>query len=555
MNKFLFWLAIFAVAINYNGFSTKINPLIKKDREFLQRFVINDPATQRPMVGQKKFISPNKIFMIHYDTVGVHSVTNEDKNQNGVSDYVDSVAFYFEKAYFFQVDELGMKSPHPDDGTGGGNEYDIYLWDLGNCDEPDAAFYHDGGAYGFTYPYKDIIGNKFTRSYSYIVIDNDFSPKDSAGPQNQPFKRVPAYKETGINALKITAIHELHHAIQFRYGYSNPTNLTIMEMSSMGMEFTLYPESIDYLQHTNRVLQNLSIYPFGIDNQDTGYGFSILNQYFLENFPNVNIIKRLWELVESGVEVYGALDGALKEQGSSLGTVFNDFIDWIYFTGAMAKENEYLWHAKDISAMKFYSTQNYKSIPLSSSGRLKPYEMRGIRFIIESGSGFTNDTIDFVLANQDLKSASTATVLERDYYISLSNQNTSNSIKVIGFDDLYLLIDTDELIANKYYVNKGTKTITIEHTFPNPYNINKDEELYFPVPSKTMIGSSIILKIFSAEMLELYSFDNLKTGLKNNQLCVFLNSNDIINMNNGIYFFSVDSGDESIFGKFSVINK
>ncbi len=555
MNRNIFWLSILLLLVSNKVFSTRLNPLNQKDREVLQRYVIFDTKTERPDVGQNKYKSPNGIFLIHYDTTGYHAVSKIDNNLNGISDYVDSVAFYFEKAYNFQVNDIGLKSPYPDDGSDGGDEYDIYLWDLGNSDELNAAYYDEGGVYGFTFDYKDYGIGKFKKSYSFIVIDNDFSPKDSAGPRDQPFKRRPAYKETGINALKITAVHELHHAIQFKYGKSYPTNITIMEMSAMGMEFELYPESIDYLQHTNKIFQNFSLYPFGIDNASTGYGFSILNQFFLTKYPKVSIIKSLWENVEKGIEVYGALDSALKEQGSSLGHDFCEFMDWVYYTGTKTQSGKFLWHSGLIPQFKFYDTQKFHNSPLSSSGVLKPFEIRGIRFIVEAESNFTNDTVDILMTSQDIKSASSSTIVDRDYFISLSSQNVANSIKIPEIDDLYLLFDADELICGKIYVSKGSKTISIEHPFPNPINLNNENVLYFPVPDKTTIGSNMKLNIYNSDMLQLFAYNNLKTDIISNQLIIVWEGNDLQSLSSGVYLFSCESKDKSIFGKFSVIRK
>ena len=57
-------------------------------------------------------------------------------------------------------------------------------------------------------------------------------------------KKKGTYFETGIAALKITAAHEFHHAIQFMYGEDSQTP-ALNEMTSTFMEYRLFPETVD----------------------------------------------------------------------------------------------------------------------------------------------------------------------------------------------------------------------------------------------------------------------------------------------------------------------
>ncbi|HRS02636.1 MAG TPA: hypothetical protein P5545_08830, partial [Bacteroidota bacterium] len=50
-------------------------------------------------INQKTFPSPSGLFLIHYDTSGVHSVDLTDNNYNGIPDFVDSIAYYCDYVY------------------------------------------------------------------------------------------------------------------------------------------------------------------------------------------------------------------------------------------------------------------------------------------------------------------------------------------------------------------------------------------------------------------------------------------------------------------------
>jgi len=76
------------------GLSLMLNPDTRDN--LLREIILNNDV---PTVGQKNFISKNNLFKIHYDTVGYNAPSLVDINKNGVPDYIDSVAFYFETAY------------------------------------------------------------------------------------------------------------------------------------------------------------------------------------------------------------------------------------------------------------------------------------------------------------------------------------------------------------------------------------------------------------------------------------------------------------------------
>ena len=54
-----------------------------------------------------------------------------DNNNNGLPDYIDSVAFHFMNVYQVEVVELGFLSPIDDMGGGSSDAYDVYLMEIG----------------------------------------------------------------------------------------------------------------------------------------------------------------------------------------------------------------------------------------------------------------------------------------------------------------------------------------------------------------------------------------------------------------------------------------
>jgi len=124
---------------------------------------------------QRVLSSPSGRFLIHFDTTGIDAVQTLDANHNGIPDYVDSVAYYFDYAYQKEVIEIGYNPPPPDSGQDGSDAYDIYIMELGKS----------SGWYGVTILQNKVYPrNNSDRYASFIEIDNDFSSLDSTVGSN-----------------------------------------------------------------------------------------------------------------------------------------------------------------------------------------------------------------------------------------------------------------------------------------------------------------------------------------------------------------------------------
>lgn len=316
--------------------------------------VYNFGFNMRSIMDQT-YSSPSGKFLIHYDLEGLHAVDPTDNNSNGIPDYVDSVAFYADFVYQKEVEELGYYSPLPEPG-GKTDQYDIYLYELGETVRYYGLTQSDG------YLPTEPGDNGYRKFYSFMVIDNDFSITDStADVQNGDTVKLRTYHTFGYDALKITLAHEFHHAIQYVYG--NITYGTLFaEMTSTFMEYRFFPEIKDYYQYVNRLFKSLYAYPFGVDNANAGYAYSIFAQYLDKKFGD-KLLRRSWELADEindrQISYVEALDLALAEEGTDFETIWADFQPYIYFTGSRAQEDKYLADAAELPEIKFYQDLDF----------------------------------------------------------------------------------------------------------------------------------------------------------------------------------------------------
>lgn len=484
------------------------------------------------------YISKSNLFKIHYDIAGVNAVDLTDLNQNGVPDYIDSVAYYFDYVYDIEVNQLGYHSPYPDDGSSGSEHYDVFVIELG-------LGINGWNFYGECVPENAKIPiEKATKYYSFIRIDNNFSELDKF--ENDDNKLQKTYTTNGIMGLKITAAHELHHAIQFGYG-DNDNIFSIMEMVSVYMENRCFPESSDFTGYVRRTFKNQSTYPFGNGRADNGYGFGIYYHFISQKFGE-ETIRRQWELIEEGLQRYMALDSTLKEKGSSLKDSWNEFLAWIY-NGTLSIDWKYFTKVKALPLLVFNQTVELtKDEYFEISGQLQPYEIRPIRYRVKKDNIFdTPDTLDFMFSNTDSYSIFTQTLELSDYSFSYP----SNAFPSKPICDKYYSISSNKNINDTAFCRGGYQTVSAEKPYPSPFKLNYDDILHFPAPPNVLYGSKVLLQIFSIDNVELWS-ETKKIVLHNSKRVADVEFNTL-NLGSGVYLYRISYADNSVFGKFAVV--
>ena len=122
---------------------------------------------QRPRPStQHSLLTSSGHFRVHYDTEGSDAVDPADADGNGIPDYIDLAATVLDSIWVLEVEQLGYNPPPSDNGLDGGDEYDVYVIDLG----------HGGGCglsaplYGCAFP-----ATAGATTYSHLEIDNNFT--------------------------------------------------------------------------------------------------------------------------------------------------------------------------------------------------------------------------------------------------------------------------------------------------------------------------------------------------------------------------------------------
>ncbi len=262
-------------------------------------------------------LSSHGHFRVHYDSSGFHAPAPDDTDGNGIPDFVDSTMVYLEYAWDLQVNQMGFRAPKGDNGTGGGDEIDIYIKNFEN----DAYIF-----YALTYP-DQVSGGT---SSAYILIDNNYDEEE--------------YQTHGYDALKVTTAHEFFHAVHFAYSTDINRLLWWMEQTATWMENRAWEDVNDYFLYIGDFFRYAKTLPLTTTHHHDAsyfmYGAAVWPMYLAEKHGD-HVVREGWEaMVQTSYPDLTTLDPVIP---GGLNSALNEFGVWLYFTGSRAAPG-YFFH-------------------------------------------------------------------------------------------------------------------------------------------------------------------------------------------------------------------
>lgn len=265
-------------------------------------------------------VTPNRIcsapgpgvrFCIHYVPTGLDAPNPTDlrnaagtpgSGANGVPDYIDTMLREFEFVANRENTQLGWPDPISDGTAGGGDEFDVYVGDIGNQ-----------GVYGYAM-YETPSGDPNSIHVpAYMAMDNDYSATE-----------FPGYTDYLI-PLQVTAAHEYNHVLQG--GIDVEFDDWFGEATATWMEEQVYPSGNDWIGYLDGwaripevpVTSFTPDAPWPADNKQ--YGSSVL-LHWLSDRPGVgpDAIRDGWlqtAHVSPNAYAVAALDAGLAAHGGS----------------------------------------------------------------------------------------------------------------------------------------------------------------------------------------------------------------------------------------------
>jgi subtilisin-like proprotein convertase family protein len=274
------------------------------------------------------YLSPSGKFLLTYDIAGVNAVPITDSNGNGIPDYVEWIAGYFDYVWKFEIDTLGYLAPPI-----GSGQYQIGFENMSNI-------------YGYTEP----VGNG---SLTHIVMHNNFigfpSDTDPEGSQK--------------GAAKVTAAHEFKHATQIVYNNWNEPGW-FLEMDATWMEDIAYNYVNDYYNYLPS--SQISVPGISFD-RGQGYENCIWMHYLSQKF-GIPINRQIWDRrkISSSESIYNNFDYILSQYSYSFLKGYKEYFTWNYSCGS--KHNPLIKSYVEAANYPTSGVCLYRSFPDSSSG-------------------------------------------------------------------------------------------------------------------------------------------------------------------------------------------
>ena len=327
------------------------------DEEFKERF----PTILNRVDKQAYFDSPGGYFRIHYDTTGGHAVYLPGVDidpPDGVPDYVNRTAEYFDLAWIDICDSLGYDTPPYDGDRGGGMDlYDVYM-------------HHYSGAYGVTF--SEFSSNQRPgRNYdytSYIYVD-------------------PTYSGFGYNdrtlPMKVTSAHEFFHAVQFAYNVG--AGGWYMENCATWMEDIIWDDINDNYAYLGLFMSYVHR-PLTTANGAFEYGAFVWPMFLYESWGH-DFIRTSWEFCINNNAVT-ALELTCDQYGTLFEEQYINFSLWNYLTAYRDDGNHY----EEGSAYTAARTmRTHDSYPVDDQSSFLDPTALGCNYILFSNTGQEGD--------------------------------------------------------------------------------------------------------------------------------------------------------------------
>ncbi|MFZ2324649.1 MAG: MXAN_6640 family putative metalloprotease [Ignavibacteriaceae bacterium] len=486
---------------------------------------------QRPSLPSS-IVSPSGFFRIHYSTTGTDAIAYD----------VNLLAQALDSSYSFEVNYLGYPAPPADGSAGGDDKYDVYVRNLGNL-------------YGQTTSESSVGISSWT---SYLEMDNDFPWYSSAVPPKLP-----------IDAAKVTAAHEFHHAIQMGNYAPQGSSSSIRdydtffyEITSTSMEEFVFSSVNDYYDYMNDYFRNPER-PFKLSD---GYSLAIWNIYLKDVF-GFDIIKKQWELIPT----YTALDAINKsivEEGSTFGYVLNTFGVWTYYTNSRAISGKYFSEASNYPLIDPTTTVNFSAPSQQYDMSIGTVANYFLKVNLPSNDG----TFYSIISNSNVSNAYDSPLPDYDFSFSIYN-NINSGDKVLN--DKYSTTFNHE--DQRYWNNVGILNDIIVYSdssfiipdlakeiysFPSPFRYSKDfgKGISIAFESNSIGSNDLDFNVYTSSLKLVYSGKAIveRSYIKNSKQYFEFSwdglDNDKKHLASGVYLFFIKIDSDIKKGKLVIFN-
>ncbi len=489
----------YTIKKNLNGFSLEKQAVLKS---ILSRPVLNSTV-----------VSPSGKFTIHYDATGSEAPSYS----------MTDLAIAFDSAYSFEVRYLGFPEPPIDLTVDTDGRYHVYVSNLGNV-------------YGYTTPENEVKTGSHTYS-SYISIHNNFN----------------GFYTEGINAARVTAAHEFHHAIQMGNYYvrenskSEIEDLFFYEMTSTSMEEFVYNSINDYYAYLSSFFHK----PNQSMANHSGYDYILWNLYLQKKF-GYGIIKRQWELLNK-YRAMNAIYFSIAEANSTFNKEFSEFAKWCYYTGFRSELRDYFPEADNYPTLVNYQTKFFTT-SATSTFSLEPCSFAALSYVYTP----KNDTVVVLPTNGNTTAAMANPDSSFSGTFEIATEAISGGQQIGYYYGALSNMDSGVWGSSIFLNNSDILTARSKNSFPHPNPFYKSKYgdlglIFLPLDAGDE-SNEADLYIYDVSMHLIQTLH--KNTVMDRQLYVIWKpfADMKTRLGSGVYIYQLKTANKSITGKIAIIN-
>lgn len=467
-------------------------------------------------------------FRLHFATSGVDAISAADEDANGVADFLDVAIATLEMAWQAYTD-MGYTAPPSDGEVGGSAAIDVYVHDLSKAGGGGT------GLYGNTSPEQRISSGPPERFTTWVELDNDYASTDRNQNGN------PVYATTGIEGLRITAVHELHHVFQAGSYGVNFTQAMMYEFTSTWMEQRFFPEAPDWVTYAANIFTMPAAFPFSGKTGMTGYVWAFFNRYISAN--NDAILLNTWQLIGTNKAPFQALVDACNNQGAPLSATFCDNLATFYHTGTRDRKNDSLMFGNLLPEILLSANITASAPSELLAGSLAAFEVRAYRLSIPTNSDEEVNTgiivtwpneEALVRGNENERRAFTIVATAMPHENDIPIPGTTWGLRVEP-SDVCVWVD-------------GSLSQRIQSPYPHPVKLGISRRVFVPVPTANyldVVEITLMTPTFTAIQTE-----SVSVSLDNNRLVAPLSLGNEVAA--GVYIVQCKHGDSTWLTKLVV---
>ena len=262
------------------------------------------------------WLSPAGKFSIIYTTTGTSAVPAEDSDADGVPDWVERTGHWADSALAV-YESWGYNADI-------GSPYPIQFLELSGSH-----------VYGYSEPASS------TYPYGLLKLDDDFAES--------------LYDTKGYDALAITMVHELFHAVQRQYYFDYSLSQWWLEQTAVFTEDRMFNDVNDYYYYVNpsgwysETFYEDPSTPLTYANGLHEYGGVVFPRFIWERFGDTGLaaIRNTFVRMESTHSGSASviLDAITDVVGMDVKNLIAEFWVWSYFTGERARDNQFFREA------------------------------------------------------------------------------------------------------------------------------------------------------------------------------------------------------------------